>query len=257
MPRRLFRQERLDNIVQQLKETSYVSVAELSSMFGVSTVTIRTDLDILETSGHLLRTHGGAVPINLGESGLSFSVRLRDNVQAKERIGAAAAEFIYDGEAVVLDGGTTTWHLARSLLGHHDLTVLTTGLYIAIELLRAPGISVIMPGGTVWREAAAIVDGVNPAILDSGNLQKGFFSARGLTIDEGLTDANPREVELKRWLIDHMREVTVLIDSSKLGKVAFGSCAPLEKIDRVITDKNAPKTLVADLRARDIEVIIA
>ena len=96
MARRLFRQERLDGIVQQLKETGYVSVAELSSDFGVSTVTVRTDLDLLEKAGHLLRTHGGAVPISVGESGLSFSVRLRDNVQSKERIGAAAAQFVED-----------------------------------------------------------------------------------------------------------------------------------------------------------------
>jgi DeoR/GlpR family transcriptional regulator of sugar metabolism len=132
MSRRLYRQERLDATLKQLQKTGYVSVTELGEMFDVSTVTVRADLDLLERSGHLLRTHGGAVPINLGEGVLSFSVRQRTNVQAKERIGAAAAKLVPDGEAIVLDASTTAWHVARFLLTRHDLTVLTSGLYVAL-----------------------------------------------------------------------------------------------------------------------------
>jgi len=164
---------------------------------------------------------------------------------------------VSDGEAVVLDASTTAWHLARHLLSRRDLTVLTMGLYVALELLRSPRISVMMPGGYLWREAAAVVSSWDCRILKEANLQKGFFGGRGLTIEEGLTDANSAEVELKRRLVSAVREVNVIVDSSKFGKVAFGSCASIEEIDCVLTDRGAPDDLVEALRDRGVEVILA
>jgi DeoR/GlpR family transcriptional regulator of sugar metabolism len=223
-------------------------------------VTVRGDLDLLESSGHLVRTHGGALPVDSGDSALSFSVRQRAQADVKARIGAAAAELVADGEAIVLDASTTSWHVARCLLSRHDLTVLTTGLYVALELLRAPGISVIIPGGPVWREAASVIDspqGDVERLLTRGNLRGGFFGGRGLTLAEGLTDANPTEVELKRRLVAAVREVNVVLDSTKLGKVAFAPFAPVDSIQRLITDGDAPADMVAALRDRGIEVILA
>jgi len=257
LSRQLYRPERLEAIVKQLQDASYVSVAELAESLGVSAVTIRSDLELLEHAGRLLRTHGGAVPIHVGESALSFSVRQSANVQAKERIGAAAAELVGDGEAIVLDASTTAWHMARNLLSRRDLTVLTTGLYVALELLRSPGISVIIPGGPVWREAASVVGDWDGSILAGGNLQRGFFGGRGLTLEEGLTDANRNEVDLKRKLVSAVREVNVILDSSKLGKVAFASWAAVGEIRRLITDREAPPDFVAALRERGVEVILA
>jgi DeoR family transcriptional regulator, aga operon transcriptional repressor len=256
MSRRLYRQERLDAVVKKLQETGYVSVAELSASLGVSAVTIRSDLEFLEHAGRLLRTHGGAVPMHLGEGALSFAVRQSTNVQAKERIGAAAAALVSDGEAIVLDSSTTAWHMARCLLTRRDLTVVTTGLYVALELLRAPGISVIITGGPIWREAASVVGTWDSEILREGNLQKGFFGGRGLTLAEGLTDAHPAEAELKRHLVAAVREVNVILDASKLGKVAFASCATTSAITRLITEADAPAELVAALRADGMEVIL-
>ena len=156
----------------------------------------------------------------------------------------------------MLDASTTAWHMARCLLPRRDLTVLTTGLYVALELLRSPSISVMMPGGYLWREAAAVVGTWDCGILKEGNLQKGFFGGRGLTVDEGLTDANGAEVELKRRLASAVNQVNVIVDSSKLGKVAFASCAPIEEIDRLLTDRDAPADLVQALRDRGVEVIL-
>ena len=257
MSRRLYRQERLDTIIKQLQETGYVSVAELSEIFDVSAVTIRSDLDTLEKAGHLVRTHGGAVPVHLSEGALAFSVRQRSQTEAKQRIAAAAAELIADGDSIVLDASTTAWHIARRLLPRRELTVLTTGLYVALELLHAPSISVMIPGGPIWREAASVVGTWDSSILKKGNLRKGFFGGRGLTLNEGLTDANPEEVALKRKLVSLVHEVNVVVDASKFGKVAFASCAEVGEITRVITDDRAPADLVAALRDRGVEVIVA
>lgn len=255
-PRKLFRQERLEAICRQLAENGYVSVSELSERAGVSSATIRSDLEWLEQNGRLLRTHGGAVPFNLNEGALSFAVRQRENVTAKEHIGAAAAEYVSDGEAIVLDASTTAWQMAKHLVNRRDLTVVTTGLYVALELLRAPGITVIIPGGAVWREAASIIGPISTEFLEKGNLQHGFFSGRGLSIQEGLTDANQAEVELKRQLIGAVRQVNVIIDSSKLGKVAFASCADIAQIKRVFTDRNAPPEFIKALREHAVDVIL-
>jgi len=255
--RRLYRQERHDLILQTLLDTGYVSVAELGELLGVSAVTVRSDLDALESAGQLLRTHGGAVPIHLGDGLLSFSVRQRTRAEAKARIGAAAAALVADGEAIVLDASTTAWHLAHHLLSRRDLTVLTTGLYVALELLRSPGINVLMPGGSVWREAAAIVGSRDLDILPRGNFQRVFLGGRGLSLEQGLTDPNQEEVALKRQLMQAVREVNLIIDSTKLGKVSFASCAQIDEIHRVITDRDAPADFVAALRAQGVQVVLA
>jgi len=256
MSRKLYRRERLDIVLRELQESGYVSVAEMSELLDVSAVTLRSDLDELEQAGKLLRTHGGAVPVRLDEGLLSFSVRQREHVGAKQRIGSAAAGLVSDGEAIVLDASTTSWHVARALLSHRDLTVLTTGLYIAMELLRSPGISVLIPGGRVWREAAALVGDLNEEILKGGNLQRAFFGGRGITVEEGLTDPNLEEVAMKRDLLGQVNELNVIIDASKIGKVAFASCAGIEDIDRVITEKSAPHAFVEGLRDRGVEVML-
>lgn len=256
MPRRLSRPERLEEILARLRESGYVSVVELSAALDVSAVTVRTDLERLQRSGRLIRTHGGAVPAQTHETALSFSVRERLNVAEKERIGAAAAATVEDGEAIVLDASTTALHVARNLLDRHDLTVLTTGLHVALELLRAPGITVLLPGGAVWHEAASIVGDWDSRILSNVNFQRGFFGGRGLTVEQGLTDAHKPEVDLKRRLVAGVRQVNAIVDGSKVGRVAFASCASIDQIDRVFTTADAPPAVVAALRCRGVDVVL-
>jgi len=257
MTRRLFRPERLEAIVRELQQAGYVSVADLSRQLGVSEVTVRSDLNALERAGALVRAHGGAVPVRSSDSALSFAVRQRLHVQAKERIAALAATLVTDGDSIVLDASTTSWHVARCITTRRDLTVLTTGLYVALELLHSPGISVIMPGGRIWPEAASLVGPWDSAILAQGNLRMAFIGGRGLTLEQGLTDANPDEVVLKRKLVSLVSEVTVLVDGSKLGKVAFAPCLAVDEIQRVITDKSAAPEIVSALRSRGMDVLVA
>jgi len=257
MSRQPTRHERLESIVYRVQKNGYASVAELSDSLGVSKVTVRGDLDLLQREGRVIRTHGGAHPAPPNESVLSFSVRRRIRVVEKERIGAAAAVIVGDGEAIVLDASTTALHVARRLLDRHDLTVLTTGLHVALELLRSPGIQVLMPGGPVWNEAASIVGDWDSKVLTGGNFQRGFFGGRGLSLEEGLTDAHRSEADLKRRLVGAVREVNVILDGSKVGKVAFASCATLDQIHRLITTDDAPPSILDELRRAGVQVIVA
>lgn len=256
MTRRLYRQERFERILHELDTSGYAAVGDLAALLGVSTVTIRSDLDALEQEGALVRTHGGAVPVPLEGGRYSFAVRRGIRVPDKERIGAYAASLIQDGEAIVIDASTTSWHVAHRLDDKRDITVITNGLHVALELLRWPGVSVMMPGGALWREAAAVVGPSDDWVLKQGNLRRGFFGGRGLTVAEGLTDASPDEAALKRQFFAAVREVNVILDSSKLGKVSFAPVVPITGIHRVITDSEADEQVVESLREQGVEVVI-
>lgn len=255
MTQRLFLQERLDQILNLLYRQGRVSVAELSERFEVSPVTVRNDLATLERHGRLVRTHGGAVVKTETDRDLpAFALRKELHLPEKERIGRAAAALVRDGDAIALDASTTAWQAARHLKDHRELTVVTNGLFIALEFLDSPGVTIVMPGGSLRPESASLVGDMGACILDQYHVQKGFFGAGGFTIEEGLTDTSQYEVELKRSMAKRSKEVIAIVDSSKWGQVTFASLAPVEQLDRVITDDGAPEEMVAALRRRGVEV---
>ncbi|MBC8447445.1 MAG: DeoR/GlpR transcriptional regulator [Chloroflexi bacterium] len=249
--------ERQQEILTLLQQQKRVSVTDLSHHFGVSTVTIRADLSELERRGLLTRTHGGAMPpAPIIEPEPAFAQRRLSHREEKQRIGAAAAALVHDGEAIALDASTSALAVAEQIKDRRELTVVTNGLMIAIELADAPGISVMMPGGLLRSEAFSLVSGMGNDCLAQLNISKGFFGARGLTIDEGLTDVDNFEVEMKRALVAACKEVIAVVDSSKWGHLAVASFASLEQLDHAIADVAAPADMVADLCAQGIEVTL-
>ena len=234
-----------------------MSVADLSDRFGLSQATIRTDLDALAAQGHLVRTHGGAIPSDRIDLELSFEVRRRMRSVEKQHIGAAAAAMVEDGEAIVLDASTTALALASQIKDRRELTVITNSLLIATTLLEVPGVTVLMPGGFVRRDSASLTGSGDGEFLKQFNFQKGFFGAKGLTLEDGLTDVNRDEVVVKRDWVAHARQVIAIVDSSKWGRVGFVSFASIDQLDCVITDEGAPPDVVAALQQAGVEVIIA
>jgi DeoR/GlpR family transcriptional regulator of sugar metabolism len=257
MTRGLFQQERRERIVALLDQKGRVSVADLSEQFGVSQATIRADLDALAAERLLTRTHGGAVALDQDRLELSFDFRRRLHSTQKHRIGAAAASMVEDGEAIALDASTTALALATQIKGRRELTVITNGLFIALALLNTPRITVLMPGGFLRPDSASIVGNEGHDFIEQFNFQKGFFGAKGLTLEEGLTDVNSAEVAVKRELAARARQVIAIVDSSKWGRVGFASFASIDQVDCVITDEGAPPDMVAALREAGVDVIIA
>lgn len=256
MSEKLFLQERLERILALIQEQGRISVAELSDRFGVSAVTIRNDLATLEQQERLMRTHGGAVANPMAGMEPAFALRQKLHPTEKERIGRAAAELVHDGDAIALDASTTAWQVARHLKDRRELTVVTNGLFIALEFLDSPNVTVVMPGGTLRTASASLVGDLGACILESYHVQRGFFGARGLTLEEGLTDINQYEVELKRRMVERSKEVIAIVDASKWGQVAFAAFAFLGQVDRIIADAAAPAEMVAALRKRGIEVTL-
>ncbi len=247
----IYPEERRQRILQLLKEQGRVMVADLSKQFGVSEVTVRGDLQALARQGKLTRTHGGAVPVASGMAEeLKLESRKRQHPQEKSAIGAAAAALVEKGDAIYLDGSSTALAIARHLKSHQLLTVLTSSLAVAQELMDASGVTVVLPGGVVQKETASLIDADGLRYFDKFNIQKCFFGAHGLTLAEGLTDISADVAVVKRALVSRCRQVIAIIDASKWGRVGLATFAAIGDIHLVITDRDAPAELVAQVRAR-------
>jgi DeoR/GlpR family transcriptional regulator of sugar metabolism len=247
--------ERRQQILETIEKAGQLSVIELSAQFDVSEVTIRQDLQALSEQGLLLRTRGGALSTNTMPE-FSFDVRQQQQAAQKARIGQAAAGLVSYGDTIFLDASTTVFAIIPYIKGHPELTVITNSLRAAMSLLDAPQVQVILPGGHLRRESISLVSPTRDNLLDEINIQIGFFGARGVTVEEGMTDVNLNEVAMKRVMVERCRQVVGMLDARKWGKVAASTFASLEQIDTLITDQDAPADLVRQIQEQQVEVVL-
>ena len=256
-PRDAFARERQDRIARIVEEHGRARVADLATQFSVSAVTIRKDLVLLESEDRLVRTHGGAIARDRSRPELSFEIRERLQSEAKDLIGAAGAALVHDGESIVLDASTTALSVARHLKargGWSQLTVITNGLRIASELAGHPGIIVLMLGGRVRWEALSVVGQLGDGLFSRINVQKAFLGAAGFTVESGLADATDEEAQIKRSMVAAAREVIAIVDHTKWERAAFATFCPTDKIAVVLTDADAPESMIRELSGRGIDV---
>lgn len=245
--------QRRQRILTALDEVGQLSVAHLSQRFAVSEVTIRHDLQALSDQGLVLRTRGGALSTNTLPE-FSFDVRQQQQAAAKRRIGQAAAGLVNPGDIIILDASTTAQTIIPFIKSLAEITIITNSLRVALSLLDAPQIQVLLPGGSLRRESISVVGQPHDDALTNLNVQIGFFGARGLTLEEGMTDVNLNEVAMKRAMVERCRRVVGVLDARKWGKIAAATFAPLAAIDTIISDVKAPPDLVESLRQRAVEV---
>lgn len=253
----VFARERQEHIARIVEEHGRARVTELAAQFGVSGVTIRKDLVVLEAEHRLVRTHGGALAVDRSRPELSWEIRERLQTDQKLWIGAAAAELVHDGESIVMDASTTALSVARHLkarVGWSQLTVVTNGLRIASELAGHPGITVLMLGGRVRWEALSLVGQLGDGLFSRINVQKAFLGAAGFTVESGLSDATDEEAQIKRSMVAAAREVIAIVDHTKWERTAFATFCPTDKIDVVLTDYGAPAAMVQELTERGVDV---
>lgn len=246
--------QRRDQILAYLSARDRSSVGELSQFLGVSEVTVRKDLDLLEAQGLLTRVHGGAVVSGRGRLELYFAAREQDHLEEKRRIAQAAAALIQSGQRIFLDASTTALQIARLIKDREDLIVVTNGLYTALELNFCAGITTIVVGGTMRRRSSSLVGGLHDGALQRLRVEIGFLGARGITAEDGLMESEIDEAQLKQQIVNASQEVVGIIDSSKFGTIAFSAFALPREIDRIITDDNAPPAIVSALRESGITV---
>ena len=245
--------DRLSTILERLAAHGTVGVAELCEDLGVSAATIRRDLELLEEQRLLARTHGGAVPL-----GVLYELPLRyksgRRIEEKRRIAKAAAELVADGFAVGLTGGTTSTEVARALVEHQRLTVVTNALNIASELAVRPNLKLVVTGGYARAESYELVGPLAEASLAALNLDIVFLGTDGIDAMAGLTTHHEVEAHTNLALIERARRVVVVADSTKIGAVAFARICPVDRVHELITDTEADPDAVAALREAGVAV---
>jgi len=248
--------ERRHLIAEAVLAQGAATVAELSDRFGVSQVTIRSDLEALETQGMVKRNRGGAVANRISRYTPAFQQQSSVQPDAKRAIAAAAAERIEDGDWVLLDAGSTTLYLADHLM-HRRLTVAVNSVYSLNKLVEAPGIELIVIGGLLHRPALSFTGDTAEAFLERMHFDKAFIGVNGVT-RRGVSVNNPAEAGIKRRMIDAASQVIVLAHAAKLGVDSLVRFAPLREVDLLITDRGASRAVRASLtKDSSLEVVVA
>lgn len=248
--------ERRTKILELVEKNGQVAVAELSRRFRTSEVTIRNDLKDLHRRGLLRRAHGGAVKVATVSGDPSVHIKAELHADEKRRIGAAAAELIHDGESIILDSGTTTQQIARQIKHKKDLKVITNGFNVAMELFGVKGIELIFLGGTVRQNSLSAVGHFAEAMLKELSADKLFLAVDACDLDFGLSTPNLEESQVNQTMVSVAKEKILVADSSKFGRRSLSRIVLLDAMDKVITDRALPAAIQAEVRARDVELIL-
>jgi DeoR family transcriptional regulator of aga operon len=246
---------RHEAICVTLEATGRVSIADLVERLGVTAVTIREDFKHLEGRGLLTRVRGGALAAPGAEREVALELTVMANRVEKEAIGAFAASLIQSGQTVIIDVGSTTTALANALSPDlRDVVVVTNALNIALALESAPGISVMVTGGTLRPLQHSLVAPMGTLLLEKLKVDIAFLGCNGVDIDRGFTNANIAEAEIKQAMMDSADHTVFLADHDKIGKVASAFVAEVHGADLLVTDSGADEVVVEALREGGLEV---
>jgi DeoR/GlpR family transcriptional regulator of sugar metabolism len=244
--RQLVPAQRRQLIAERIRDTGSVSVAALEAEFGVSPMTARRDLQILEREGLARRTHGGAVSTVLARDEDAFQNRLDEAPDAKRRLGRHAAALVAEGETVFVDCSSTAYYAVRSLLDSgKTATVLTNSVPVMDLIARAdaPQIELVGLAGSLRRLTCSFVGPQTVRAIQDHFADKLLFSVKGLAPRNVLTDANPLEAEVKRTMIERARESILLIDGSKFDQPGLSAITPIADVDTVLISGGDPQHL--------------
>jgi DeoR/GlpR family transcriptional regulator of sugar metabolism len=231
---RLLPSERQQRIRRLVMQQGVLRIPELAETFSVSEMTIRRDLEMLEGSGHLERTFGGAMVREQSSFESTYSVRLHTHTPEKQAIARYASSLVEDGDTVALDASTTCLALAKELT-RHSITVITNGLDAA-EALRHSKVKVILIGGYLRQIAGSFAGPLALRGLEGLHVDHLFISGKGFVLPDGLMDSDLDEIEVKQRMVATATHVTALLDSSKFGIHALGRIAPPSTIHLLVTD---------------------
>lgn len=255
-------ESRREKILDLVEQHGFARVAQLSRFFGVSEVTIRTDLDALAETRMIQRVHGGVVS-GLRSRALErpFERSMMTSVEEKKRIGRAAAQLVRSYQAVILDVGTTTTAIARALAVREDVSdvvIITNALNIALEFEKAiPRFTVIVTGGTLRPEQHSLVAPLADMLFDRMQADVAFIGCTGVDLEVGVTNANIPEADMKRRMLQAAHRGVIVADSMKLGVTQLSRVTPLSDVHTLITGVEADPQRLAEFRESGLEVITA
>lgn len=252
----MFAIERQQEILQYINEFGKADVNELSKHFKVSNVTVRRDIAQLSKKGLVIKTFGGVISVeNSLTSEIPYESKSHASTNEKMMIGRKASELINDNDVIILDSGSTTFELAKSI-NNKRITLITNDIKIGMEAACKNEINLIIAGGIIEKSLFTLIGPTTEQFLSKVHVNKTFLGADAISLDSGITNRTMEEIPIKKAMINAAEEVIMLADSSKLRKTVFYSLCDLKCIDKLIIDKIDDKMKKA-LNDAGVEVIIA
>lgn len=248
-------EERQKRIEDYLLKTEFASLDELSEQLDASVSTVRRDLSVLEGKGTVRRTHGGARLVNPRSDEFTFSARDTHQLAEKEAIGRACAELILPNQTVIVDAGTTAYHVARHLESKAP-QIITNSLPVANLFSAANKLEVVVSGGVIYPRLGVLVGPLAVEAFSKIRADVAIMSAGGLTL-EGISNSHGLLIEIQRAMIHAAHKIIFCLDYTKCGRQSLSRLCDLDDVDVIVTDKGAPPEMVKGLRKRGVEVIIA
>ena len=249
--------ERLERLLRFVEQRQRVTVAHVCEQFSVSPATARRDLETLAERGEVQRVHGGALALRRAPPELPALQRAADQADAKRRIGQAAAALVADGETVFLSSGTTTLEVAQHLRERRNLTVITNSLLVVNALADTPDITLVGLGGVLRRSEMSMIGHITEQALAEVRADKVILGIRAVDVEHGLTNDYLPETMTDRAILKIGREIIIVADHTKCGRVATAFVAPLTAVTTFITDTETAPEFVAALAERGVRVLRA
>ena len=248
-------EERQQRIEEHLGKVEFASLDELSELVDASISTVRRDLDILESQGTLKRTHGGARLTNPKSDEFAFSARDTHQLDEKEAIGKACAEFIGLNQTVIVDAGTTCFHVAKYLEAKTP-HIITNSLPVANLFSSVGKMEVVVSGGVIYPKLGVLVGPLAVASITQVHADAAIMSCGGIT-PEGITNSHGLLIEIQRAMMQAAARVILCVDHTKFGRQSISRLCGLEAIDTIITNILPPAEMQAALEKAGVELIVA
>lgn len=240
-------------ILDELHAAGRVTVNDLARRFGVSPVTVRKDLDLLERRSLLRRVRGGAVAAPRDEG--AFETRLRSDSHAKHAIAVAAAKLVSDGDVIAIDSSTTSHYLAAELLSRSGLMVVTNSMRTATLLMERSDATVVIPGGVLRRASHSVVGAFSDVLEGRGRIKTGFFGVASVSRTLGLLELSTEESEFKKGLVRACDSVIGLFTSSKTQGFGLHPFVGPDRITALYTDDAVDPGFVAAWNDSSVEIV--
>ena len=244
---------RHQQIVDRLQLEGRVDVGLLADELGTSQITVRRDLEQLAAAGVLRRVRGGAVSLMMRGEGLPFSMRAIDGADSKELMAAAVSGLVAEGEAVVVDSGTTGLAVARRLAVRR-LTVMPLSVQAIAALAGSSTVNLILPGGTARPDEGSIIGPLAESTLRSLRFDTAVLTCCGVSTVEGITAHDLNDAAVKQAMIGSARRTVLVAEGAKFARTAMAVVCATSAVDVLVTDDDAPEDEVAVLRSAGTEV---
>jgi DeoR/GlpR family transcriptional regulator of sugar metabolism len=248
-------EERQAQIEAYLNKVEFATLEELARQSGASVSTVRRDLAVLEESSLIRRTHGGARTLQPKTDEFVFNVRDSHQAAEKEAIGQACATLISAGQTVIIDGGTTCYHVARHL-GEKVGQFITNSLPVANLFAGSSRHEILVSGGVVYPRLGALVGPNAVDTFQRVHADVAVLSGSGIT-EEGIYNSHALVVDIQRAMVAGAAKVIFCFDHTKFGRRSTFFLSDFSAVDAVVTDAGAPEAMVAALRALGLEVVLA